>query len=293
MKRPANTDKSCNRRVGRLIPNAPQTVDRKPNGPHKRGFTLIELLVVIAIIAILAAMLLPALSRAKAKAAGANCTSNMRNWGMAVVMYVGDNNDSLCLFGDTTAYDYTKDFWVTKLAPYLARKIHASGQNFGASEIYTNDIRKCPGGSYSLPPAWSGSWDGTSWNCWIGPYFGSTPPPKITAPFYYGNPGTTPTLRYSSAVKKTSDAMLFTDCVTGYIYSPLTWPWTLDQDKDGKPDTMANYATTAFNWARPTVHSGGANVTLMDGHVERVSYSKLWAVRNDKTPAHSFWYLDD
>jgi prepilin-type N-terminal cleavage/methylation domain-containing protein/prepilin-type processing-associated H-X9-DG protein len=84
----------------------------------RRGFTLIELLVVIAIIAILAAMLLPALSNAKAKAQRTSCLSNLKQLETAWVMYNGDNNGHIpsCWPFDPTSGAINPNPWVVGVA---------------------------------------------------------------------------------------------------------------------------------------------------------------------------------
>ncbi|MEI6078381.1 MAG: prepilin-type N-terminal cleavage/methylation domain-containing protein [Verrucomicrobiota bacterium] len=99
-----------------------------PAAGRRHGFTLIELLVVIAIIAILAAMLLPALSKAKQKALQASCNSSLHQWGLAIQLYVGDNNDGIPRDGMNASGTYGAgdsqqvNAWFNLLPSYVSAK---------------------------------------------------------------------------------------------------------------------------------------------------------------------------
>ncbi len=230
---------------------------RRPRG----AFTIIELLVVVAIIAILAALILPALARAKEEGRSINCRSNLRQLQMCWEMYGNDNGGVLC-----------PNVWIDTL---------------GSSQMATNSW--CAGNARR---------DTTTDNIKSGllyPYNNSTPlyhcPSDMsTVQDANGNPLMQPRTRSYNMSQSVNGLGLLPNPLDGYIvdaiqpcfikFSQITNPTpshlfvfldenegTLSDDQFGYP--MPNYMSGTYWWDMPSNrHHQGANFSFADGHVE-------------------------
>lgn len=240
----------------------------------RKGFTLIELLVVIAIIALLLSILMPALTKVKDQARAVICSSNLKQWGIAIVMYASENNDKM--WGDSYTHDNpVAGEWMKVLEPYY--------QNI-------DEIRLCPSAKKRCQDP-SGERRGSVDTHWGVP---DETTGETSAGFWgsYGinrwatDPGTTASwttdaqlaLYWKKAnVKGAQDVPVFLDSTHWHFRPeeddavPTKEPLKYDDVKEDTADQMQRVVINR--------HNKGINAVFLDGSIRKVNLWELWDLK--------------
>ena len=249
------------------------------NRPGRIGFTLIELLVVIAIIAILAAMLLPALSAAKNKAKAIACTSNNKQIGLAVMMYIGDNNDYVPPLNDMNFATHSTNWWFRYLG---------NGGYITSSSV-SNNVWRCPMVMdadilASTVAYYDSPCEG------YGPLEDTANPANGIIRYNLSLTGGAQNSRKMNTVNRTSQIWLVGDVgdpKTGGNLNQLPAGYYTDITTI-KPVIGSGWTTVPSNKQAACRHNGRANFSFCDGHVESWKWLNLSTDVNDVFAVNSF-----
>lgn len=229
----------------------------------QRAFTLIELLVVIAIIAILAAILFPVFARAREAARAAGCVSNLKQIGLAALMYSQDNDETVVPLyyqgeaGKTTPDNFGAFRWVWLLQPYM--------KNFA--------VRRCPSN-----PGDAGGYDNPS-DPNYGYYLGLFPSYGYNSNNFVPPGPTTGTPISLAAATAPSTTIMFTDSTystAGAAGSPDA-AFFDGYYRIAPPDNWTGnppLTRTSFGYVWPR-HNNRVNVLWADGHVKSATIDEL------------------
>jgi prepilin-type N-terminal cleavage/methylation domain-containing protein/prepilin-type processing-associated H-X9-DG protein len=300
---PAGQSSGCNDR--RL-----ETTSRGPS----RGFTLIELLVVIAIIAILAAMLLPALAKAKAKAKRIQCTSQLKQLGIGINLFITDHEDRYPAAA-FHASDSQQMTWDDYINPYIGGHLDYEDLILGAHlTADTPKILACPA-DLGQRVDWMGDWFGVRTYAMVsaGRNYGvniqiSTgggtyplPPPLMGVGIYWfdnsvAEPDPDARSYKATVVQDPAGSFLLVEQPNAQGCAGNEWPsvsvgpygkgnWSDLYQIDPSPSPPQNQGQALY-----TLHGQRFNYLFNDGHVEAMEASETYGTGSLITP-RGFWTI--